>query len=1567
MKQRAWSYEIDGVIKRERLLYESENYKVFLGKEPGGDHLVIKETPFTNHRELYNEFKLLFNLNHPGIIKALDFYFYPDYKSVLLLEYLKGGNLKERIDRGESIDLLSFSKNLFDILAYLGKNNVVHADIKPENILFPDENSQLPVLSDFGLASGNKKERARGTVLYSAPEVIEGKKNTHKSDVFSAGVLLYETFTGDRINDFNKYRELFLEEKWKKKVKNGLLRKILEKALIKDPKRRPTASQILEEIFKEKRFYLNEFEFINKENEKLKKELVNIMKRKGEGVYIIEGEKGSGKTFLLRKFMSEIRAEINTILIEGGRIPYLTIPEDNLYPFVINHLLNLRSDTKFAVIIIDPPYGKESFRRFLKGLEDTVKYKNLALFIEDKNEIIKGKRIKLNKIEEEKILTYLEENTGLLMKQDLIKKFIRRNESNLKNIFNVIKTVKKIEELEIELKKKPEIKRNEKEIISTINFFGKLNSYETEIIFGSESIEKLLKKNIIERIHDYFISLYETDTKLPYKKIYEKLKKVQELSKEGKLLLTISALQFNDYNFLKDVEEEIKIIGEENENYLIKFFNNFHEKIRLSKIPPKILRSYFNYLLSFKKESRKLNRILRFLKQKDKEEYQLLYSLYLYTKGEFEKAYKVVKDIKSEEALLWRGQILINIGDIEELRKVIRTYRFKYYLKTRPINLALFHRIEAYYHELKGDIAKADIAYKKSLFNAKKHGETWKSYMFLIYYMEFLYIIGRKDRAFRYVNKLNEFYKIARIFPRILLLLEFLRFEFYKDGKDLNFLENIKKRIDIVFESINLPYVEPYVISIYAKLNMLKHEDPSLYFEKAIELSKKYKLYSKLIDLTDEYLKYLRIKNENRKFVDILKTYESYVDNIYPYHYRIMSLENTQLYFSVINNFSRVEEIARKLVDNYRKIENYEREKLELLLLYLLNIEKDERIKKEILKKLNNIVYPSEYVNSFKHLIKAIDNLIINKFVDSLTEFDRFSRSSSNFVKNVGFLKDFIIFTRVILNLKDKTKLTESGILPKIDNFITKISEKLTDEFIRNELNNIKNEIIKMSSFGGIRKKEKWDIFRSYLIYASKYNNEKEFLNKTIEILVKATDTERGMIVLRKDDEKEIFEIKALYGAYRKKVGKDLIDISMSSLKDATKKGAHFYVADAFLDPDLKKRESIRKFRIRSILCVPLYYNDKPFGAIYLDSKRKKEFTDEDFELVRIMADVFTISYQRNRLIGRIEEEKEKIEKEKREVEKKLKEIERIGEIVGTRDFIARITGLIDRIKNLEKPIPILIVGETGTGKTLLADTIHRASIRKKGPIVFFSFNDFPETLVESELFGYKKGAFTGAFEDKIGLIEQADNGTLVLENIESIPPSLQDKLLRFLDTGKIRPLGSTKEKEIDVMIIATALPEIEEKVKKREIRQDLYYRLKGIYFYLPPLRERTDDIPVLITHFIEDIKKRHGITEKIRIKHETWDYLYKYPWPGNVRELKFAFEAAVLNAKPGELIGPEHFPKEIREVKEEKRFLSLKEMEKKYIMEVLNFTKWNKSEAAKILKISRQALLQKLKDFEIF
>jgi DNA-binding NtrC family response regulator len=334
-------------------------------------------------------------------------------------------------------------------------------------------------------------------------------------------------------------------------------------------------------------------------------------------------------------------------------------------------------------------------------------------------------------------------------------------------------------------------------------------------------------------------------------------------------------------------------------------------------------------------------------------------------------------------------------------------------------------------------------------------------------------------------------------------------------------------------------------------------------------------------------------------------------------------------------------------------------------------------------------------------------------------------------------------------------------------------------------------------------------------------------------------------------------------------------------------------------------------------------------------------------------------------LIDRIVE-KRRLQLENVLIKRRLKDRFNYDQLVGKSPKMQNIYDIIDRISTGSPTV--MIQGESGTGKELVANVIHQNSVRKDNPFIPVNCGAISEGLLESELFGHVRGAFTGAIKDNIGLFKAADGGTIFLDEIAEVPPALQVKLLRALQEKKIRPVGSTRESEIDVRVIAATNKNLEEAIENRSFRKDLYYRLNVIWVQMPPLREIKDDIPHLVSHFIKKFSKESH-RQVTRIAPEAMNLLMRYDWPGNVRQLENVIERAFALGT-GEIILSSDLPPEICNIDQQLNInpanLNIVENEKVLIRRALQMTNGNKAEAAKLLGINTTTVYRKMEKYNM-
>jgi len=403
---------------------------------------------------------------------------------------------------------------------------------------------------------------------------------------------------------------------------------------------------------------------------------------------------------------------------------------------------------------------------------------------------------------------------------------------------------------------------------------------------------------------------------------------------------------------------------------------------------------------------------------------------------------------------------------------------------------------------------------------------------------------------------------------------------------------------------------------------------------------------------------------------------------------------------------------------------------------------------------------------------------------------------------------------------------------------------------------------------------------------------------RVLEAVLEISPADRAAILLTEEGTEEFTSV---LGCDRKLGPNQPIQVSQTILKRVIKEHLAVLCNDVSSDEVFREAESLLEPRVRAVLAVPLEVQEKVLGVLYLDtSSQRARFDSALLQLVTALGNVAALAIENASHLDRLGDENRRLQQELNIQHSMVGEGERMREVY---QFVSRVAA---------RESTVLIQGESGTGKELVARAIHSNSARADRPFVAINCAAIVDTLLESELFGHEKGAFTGAVAQKKGKLETAEGGTVFLDEVGELAPSLQAKLLRVLQEREFERVGGTRPVKLDIRLIAATNVDLNEASRNGKFRQDLYYRLNVVSIVMPPLRERVDDIPLLAAYFTarysEKVNRRVvGISPKARA------CLVRYPWPGNVRELENAIERAVVLGST-ELILPEDLPESVLE-----------------------------------------------------
>ena len=453
-------------------------------------------------------------------------------------------------------------------------------------------------------------------------------------------------------------------------------------------------------------------------------------------------------------------------------------------------------------------------------------------------------------------------------------------------------------------------------------------------------------------------------------------------------------------------------------------------------------------------------------------------------------------------------------------------------------------------------------------------------------------------------------------------------------------------------------------------------------------------------------------------------------------------------------------------------------------------------------------------------------------------------------------------------------------------------------------------------------------------------------IEESLDLVINVINAERGLFT-KYDSENQYFSIISA-----RNIGKENITVlssfSSSMLKEVIDKKEPVLYFDLQSDPQTSQYDSIQLQNIKSVIGVPIIQNDSVWGVILADSQTdRQEFTEENLAFLKFFSNLFSSALERVDFV-------EKIQDENQILLNQIEANEKLPNMIGNSKPMRQIAKLFHKVA--QSDATVLIYGESGTGKDLAAKAIHELSKRKGNPYLAQFCGAIPDNLLESELFGYRKGAFTGANSDKKGLLEVCDKGTFFFDEIADISSSLQAKLLRVLENKEIIRLGDTVVKKIDVRIVAATNKNLEQLVEDGNFREDLFYRLNVFPIKLPPLHERKDDIPLLVNSFLKEFSDKD-----VKVNASAMRLMQDFNWPGNIRQLRNIIQRAIILCNSN-TIDSEHIMLEERNTGSSFGG-TLREYEKEILLKRLKKLDGNRTTTAKSLGVSLRWVQNKLKD----
>ncbi|MGK0346834.1 MAG: transcriptional regulator with GAF, ATPase, and Fis domain [Myxococcota bacterium] len=447
-----------------------------------------------------------------------------------------------------------------------------------------------------------------------------------------------------------------------------------------------------------------------------------------------------------------------------------------------------------------------------------------------------------------------------------------------------------------------------------------------------------------------------------------------------------------------------------------------------------------------------------------------------------------------------------------------------------------------------------------------------------------------------------------------------------------------------------------------------------------------------------------------------------------------------------------------------------------------------------------------------------------------------------------------------------------------------------------------------------------------------------------LSALVRLTRAEKGFLIIFKDDK---HHLAASHNVDDRRL--DLGGVSDSIVRQVIESREPVIVSDALRDSRFASAQSVVDLRLSSVMCVPLIYRNDLLGVIYLGNDSVTDlFTERDLALLRVYASQAALVTHTALLLNQLKLDNQSLRTRLTQSAQ--------GGIIGNSAGMKSIFKVLRKVSPTD--LSVLVLGETGTGKELVARESHRLSARKDGPFIAINCGAIPENLLESELFGHKKGSFTGAVNDKIGKVEAASGGTLFLDEIGEMPMNLQVKLLRVLQERVIERVGEIEPRPIEIRVISATNQNLKELIRSGQFREDLLYRLNEITLELPALRERGDDIVMLAQFFLNKYREQYGGRAR-GFTNQAMASLKQHYWPGNVRELESRVKKAlIMGDRP--MLNPDDMGLEVTEQRDIDNLADATEAFKlDYIRQALDLNHWNKAQTARQLGVDARTIFR--------
>lgn len=1511
------NYTIDQRYTVEKVLGDGLSGEVLLVKDSEGLKALkfLKKVQMNVSREealqnFKNEFSILKELNHPHISRILDFGFDAKLqKYYLTTEYVSGGDLdtfcaKASLETKEKLII-----EVLRALNYLHSRGIFHFDIKPQNILVGHNEQGEPVAKviDFGLAGYGSPGKKVGTPIYMAPEVIQGGHLDGRTDLYSTGVMIYKILTG--VNPFSGKSFQEIAEKQLHFIPEPMTahnshipeswNHIVARLLKKDPNERYAQAAIVIRDFNflshnkfeietkdTKLSYLPEKgTLIARENEwkkctQLFEDVYEKEQSTRERLLIIEGEKGTGKTRLL----SELKA-----YSQLKNVPVLTLSQ---YKEQKEH------PEKYLLLIDAPHLSVNEVNKLIS--EHLTKTVLVIWAVETAPKNWSGSQvIHLEPYSKSDLKTYLESVTGLPDAPSVwIDEIYKRTQGNPLFVSEFVKALLD-QDLFYDESGKWEVSTFEDVKID----FSKIHI--------PSSVEDVLKEKFLQLTdlgQNIIAWLAINRSPLHYSDF-------QVLESHPNLIHKLNHLvscDFLEYQILSQRYSLKNLVFEDIVNSLLS-----EEDIRKKH---EVLAHHFtqtrpNHVLSLYHQSFHADDEVAKTALLKMSEFHLQNSAFDEAITDMRRYVEIAEthfELKDQNVFMSLGQALTLSGQYQQANQIYIKLidllngdaksssqdLLKVYLRCIDVynKQDLLESVEAFCDKVQSiiDLDQDQKVISMILENYRAHllfkrGQIESAYeRFLSTREQWKHSFSDSEKQAVMNNRLVDIYSVREDYDKAMSFCQ----------ENIDVLEGMEHPYDLALNYYAMgdySYRKSFLVSKTEDKNEIQNlwSTCERSLKSCVEISKKTAHATLLLRAYNGLGNLYYTKNDVPTALDHYKRTLSISQKINDYESSANTAFNIANIYTAQKNYNEAYSYLIFAINTFENLERIGPQSQSILYLSHLSLAEvyyfQDAIEKAdmAMQKAKDIFAVNPLVKHYEYWM-TIRLALVKAKQNDFDSAKHYYSSAKNLAKTDEEKSDLQSAEEIFMQNWPNTWIQNEGEIS--------MSSPQKSAFNMDSLNRI-IEINKVMN--------------------SEHDVE-QLLNLVLDYAIDLTEAQGGAVLL-------LDESQNLVVARSKNLNQSQNNpISLSIAKQALKTGEIVEATDAGTDQRFDGSQSIVVNELKSVLCLPICSKQKAVGVFYLDNRLKKNaFQNTDVTLIKAFCDQVGLAIENAKLVSDLKNAKEVLKQDLSRTEEELEEVrhklhEEVGHyhnsfgknIISKSKTMNEIFRLMDKV--IKSNLAIFIHGESGTGKELIAKALHYNNpSRSKNKFVAINCGAIPSNLMESELFGHKAGSFTGATRDKKGLFEEASGGTLFLDEIGELPLDLQVKLLRVIQEGEVQRIGDHQPIRVDVRVISASHQDLEDMLKKKTFREDLYYRLCQMKLNLPSLRARKEDIPDLVKHFVKKYSKDNSLDVQLEVTSDFLKALLDYDWPGNIRELENLVSVACALNENGRLTLdslPEHY-----------------------------------------------------------